>query len=128
MAGKDGFRNSLAYVSDRRHTSDAKLVDFHPSALEFIRTQPAMIRRQIGEALRDLQRGLSIGMPLSRPMSSIASGVHELRVKGEDAVVRVFYCLHRADAVLVFHAIRKRSRKTPRREIELARKRLREML
>lgn len=90
--------------------------------------QPAMVRRQIGEALRDLQRGLIIGMPLSRQMSSIASGVHELRVNGENASVRVFYYLHGADAVLVSHAIPKQSRRTPGREIDLARRRLKEML
>ena len=105
-----------------------KPVDFHPRALEFIRTQSASIRRQVGEALRDLQKGLSPGMPLSRPITAIAPGVSELRVSGEGTVVRVFYYLRKADAIIVFHAFQKKSQKTPSREIHLARQRLQEVL
>jgi hypothetical protein len=47
-------------------------IDFHTRALAFIKEQSASIRRQIGEALRDLQKGLTLGMPLSRPMTAIA--------------------------------------------------------
>ncbi len=67
-------------------------------------------------------------MPLSRPMTVIASGVHELRVRGERASVRVFYYVRLADAIIVFHAFQKKSQKTPAREIDLARRRLREVL
>jgi phage-related protein len=105
-----------------------KPVDFHSRALEFIQAQPASIRRQVGEALRDLQKGLSPGMPLCRPMTAIAPGVSELRVKGEGTVVRVFYYLRKADAIIVFHAFQKKSQKTPSREIHLARQRLQEVL
>jgi phage-related protein len=105
-----------------------KPVDFHARALEFIRAQATSIRRQIGEALRDLQKGISLGMPLSRPMTIIAPGVHELRIRGEGAMVRVFYYLHRSDTIIVFHGFQKKSQKTPSREINLARQRLQEVL
>jgi phage-related protein len=96
--------------------------------LEFIRAQTVPIRRQIGEALRDLQKGISPGMPLSRPMSVIAPGVRELRVRDETTTVRVFYATARIEAIVVFNAFQKKSQKTPVREIELARRRLREVL
>jgi len=51
-----------------------KAIIFHPTALEFIRGEDASIRREIGEALRDLQKGLRLGMPLSRPMPDVAQG------------------------------------------------------
>jgi phage-related protein len=105
-----------------------KPVDFHPRALEFIRIQSASIRLQVGEALRDLQKGLSPGMPLSRPMTVIAPGVSELRVRGEGTVVRIFYYLRKADSIIVFHAFQKKSQKTPSREIHLAHQRLQEVL
>ena len=41
---------------------------------------------------------------------------------------RVFYVAKYAEAVYVLHAFEKRSRKTPAREIELARARLREVM
>jgi phage-related protein len=108
--------------------NDMKPVEFHPRALEFIRAQSPSIRRQVGEALRDLQKGASLGMPLSRPMTVVATGVHELRVRGERGTVRVFYYVPQADAIIVFHAFQKKSQKTPSREIRLARRRLQELL
>ncbi|WP_447602379.1 hypothetical protein [Nitrospira sp. Nam80] len=52
-----------------------KAITFHPKALAFIRGLPLEIRREIGEALRDVQKRLHIGLPLSRLMPAVASGV-----------------------------------------------------
>jgi phage-related protein len=54
--------------------------------------------------------------------------LNELRVGGEGTVVRIFYYLRKADAIIVFHAFQKKSQKTPSREIHLARQRLQEVL
>jgi len=67
-------------------------------------------------------------MPHSRPMPSVAAGVSELRVHGEDGVYRAFYFTLSAKGILVFHAFVKKAQRTPAAEIELARKRLRELL
>lgn len=120
--------NGLANVSDSRHNFRVKPIDFHSRALEFIREQSISIRRQIGEALRDLQKDVHLGMPLSRPMTSIAHGVYELRVRDNGSTVRVFYYIRKSDAIIVFHAFQKKSQKTPLREINLARQRLKEVL
>lgn len=45
-----------------------KVITFHPKALAFIRAQSQEIRREIGEALRDLQKGIRLGLPLRRRM------------------------------------------------------------
>jgi phage-related protein len=105
-----------------------KPIIFHPKALSFIREEEPSIRKEIGEALRDLQKGISLGPPLSRPMPEVAAGAHELRVKGETASVRVFYCVKQAEAVIVFHASHKKTQKTPKRELTIAQQRLREVL
>ena len=67
-------------------------------------------------------------MPLARPMPAVAPNVSELRVKGEDGIFRVFYFTATAKGVLVFHAFAKKTQRTPPLEIELAKKRLRELL
>ena len=67
-------------------------------------------------------------MPNARPMAAISPGVWELRVRGEDGIFRVFYYTASATGVLVFHAFAKKTRRTPAPEIELARKRLKELL
>jgi phage-related protein len=60
-------------------------------------------------------------------MPGVAVGVSELRVKGEDGSFRAFYFIASSRGVLVFHAFVKTQR-TPPLEIELARKRLKELL
>ncbi len=67
-------------------------------------------------------------MPHSRPMPSVAAGVSELRVQGEDGAYRAFYLTHLQVGILVFHAFVKKAQRTPASEIELARKRLKELL
>ena len=105
-----------------------KPIDFHPKALEFIRTQTTAIRRQAGEALRGLQKGMALGMPLSKPMPTIAPGVSELRIKDATVTVRVFYAIGKEDAIVVFHAFLKKSQKTLMREVNLGQRRLQEVL
>ena len=49
-------------------------------------------------------------------------------MKGEDGIFRVFYFTATAQGVLVFHAFAKKTQRTPPLEIELAKKRLKELL
>lgn len=86
------------------------------------------MRREVGKAVFDLQKGAKLSMPLSRPMPSVASGVEELRMKGRSGAYRVFYYIKLVTAVVIFHAFQKKTAKTPTHEIELARARLKEML
>ncbi len=105
-----------------------KSVTFHPKALAFIRDQLPAVKREIGEALRDVQKGISLGLPLSRPMPSVASGTHELRVRSTTTAVRVFYFVKLADAIVVFHGFQKKTQKTPAHEIAVGQQRLKEVL
>ena len=50
-------------------------------------------------------------MPLSRPMPTVASGVHELRVRSVTTVVRVFYFAKVADTIVVFHGFQRRPKR-----------------
>lgn len=110
------------------HCDQVKPLKFHPRVQEFIRGLSVELRKQIGEALRDVQKGLLLGMPLSRPMPSVAPGAYELRASDKTKRVRVFYLVKIEDLILVFHAFEKKSRKTPRHEIELAKQRLKDLL
>jgi phage-related protein len=72
--------------------------------------------------------GESLGMPHARPIPAVSPGVSELRVRGEDGIFRVFYYTTSPKGVLVFHAFEKKTQRTPLTEINLARKRLKELL
>lgn len=105
-----------------------KLALFHPKAREAIRTFPEEVRRVLGQAIFDLQKGRTLGMPLSRSMPTIALGVEELRIRDRAGVYRTFYFTKSPRGILIFHAFVKKTQKTPRQEIDLGRKRLKEML
>ena len=105
-----------------------KSITFHPKALVFIRAQSPAIKREIGEALRDVQKGISLGLPLSRPMPTVASGAHELRVSSPTTAVRVFYFVKLAKTIVVFHGFQKKTQKTPSHEIAIGQQRLQEVL
>jgi phage-related protein len=73
--------------------------------------------------LRRLQDGEAIGMPASRPMPSIGPRCHELRVRDAGHYWRIIYRID-PDAIVVPCIFHKGTRKTPKQEIELSRKRL----
>ena len=60
-------------------------------------------------------------------MPSIGSGVAEIRIH-TGLEHRVFYIAKFSEGIYVLHAFQKKTRKTPRREIELARHRLHEVI
>ncbi|CAN5560344.1 hypothetical protein BH10ACI2_BH10ACI2_13130 [soil metagenome] len=105
-----------------------RLVKLHEKAREAIRGFSKPVRLDIGELLIKLQLGINLGMPVSRPMPTIASGTHELRLKDTAGVYRVFYYLKSEHGILVFHAFTKKTQKTPQNEIETAKRRLESML
>lgn len=119
---------ALANVLNLGHTASVKSITFHPKALAFIRSQSPTIKREVGEALRDVQKGISLGLPLSRPMPTVASGVHELRVRSTTTIVRVFYFVKVTDTIVVFHGFQKKTQKTPTQEIAVGQQRLQEVL
>ena len=100
---------------------------FHPKAREVIRRFSEAARARLGRELFRLQIGEALQMPTSRPMPSVAIGAAELRVRDESGTYRVFYYVASARGILVFHAFAKKTRNTPPLEIELARKRLKEL-
>ncbi|HKQ56407.1 MAG TPA: type II toxin-antitoxin system RelE/ParE family toxin [Candidatus Eisenbacteria bacterium] len=80
-------------------------------------------RVEAGVLLRRLQRGEKLSMPQSRPMPSIGSGCHELRIRDESRVWRIFYFID-ADAIVLLDVIDKKTRRTSQGVMEESRKRL----
>ena len=105
-----------------------KKVVWHPKALGTVKGFPDEVRKELGYLIYRIQQGDSLGLPHSRPMRAVASGVSELRVRGPDGAYRAFYFLKSAKGILVFHAFKKKSQQTPDYEIEQGTKQLEELL
>lgn len=91
---------------------------FHPAVRETVRGFPVDVRKELGKAIYDLQRGEVLSMPLSWAMASIAPGAAELRIRDRAGIYRVFYYVRSARGILVFHAFQKKDRTTPLQEVE----------
>jgi phage-related protein len=61
-------------------------------------------------------------------MKSIAAGVREIRVRDTAGIFRVIYLATLADAVYVLHAFQKKSRGTPKRDLDLAAERFKQLM
>jgi len=101
-----------------------KRLRFVGSSLDDLRSFPAEARRQAGFELYAIQRNLD---PSDwKPMKTVGSGVREIRIRvlGE---WRVLYVAKFADAVYVLHAFQKKTQKTRRNDIEIARRRYKQV-
>ena len=95
------------------------------TAREDLTAFPPDARRAAGFQLRRVQQGFE---PNDwKPMPSVGSGVQEIRIH-TGLEHRLFYVARFEDGVYVLHAFKKRSRRTPKRDLDLARDRLRSLL
>lgn len=94
---------------------------------EFLKDQSDEIRERFIEAVCWLASGQNLAMPLSRNLSGIYPGLHELRLKDRSGQIRILYFMKKADGIYMVHAFRKKTQALPRQEIELALRRIREV-
>jgi phage-related protein len=89
-----------------------------------VRAFPDVPRRIVGHELFQVQWGRH---PSSwKPFGTVGPGVVELRVDVEGAF-RVLYLARFPEAVYVIHAFEKKARRTRQADIQVARKRLRDL-
>jgi phage-related protein len=101
-----------------------KSLEFVGSSLDDLKEFPAEARRAAGFELGFVQRGLE---PSDwKPMKEVGAGVREIRIHvlGE---WRVLYVAKFAESVYVLHAFQKKTQKTTREDIGLARARYRQI-
>src|ERR1700687_4457758 len=91
-----------------------------------IKTPPFSREARIaaGVLLRRLQRSELISLPNSRPMPSIGSRCHELRILDRDQAWRLVYRID-SDAVVLVDVFSKKTRQTPSQVIARCKARLR---
>jgi len=77
-------------------------------------------RKTIGEDIKTLQFGWPVGMPLARKMDD---GVWELRSNIPAGIARTFFTIYGNNIVLL-HGFVKKTRKTPPKEMAIAKRRL----
>ena len=95
------------------------------SALEDLQRFPDNARRRAGYQLRRIQEGLEPGD--WKPMPLVGAGVREIRIRtGREH--RILYVTRFEEAIYVLHAFEKKTQRTARADLDLAKRRLSEVL
>lgn len=68
--------------------------------------------------------GPLLGEPYTK---AFGEGLFEIRSKGKEGIGRSFFCTVKGREVVVLHSFIKKSQKTPKNEIKIARSRLKEV-
>lgn len=74
------------------------------------------------------RRMVALGPNLGEPHTkAFGNGLFELRLKGAEGIARVFFCTLVGRRIVMLHGFVKKTSKTPRRELEIAESRLKEL-
>jgi phage-related protein len=83
---------------------------------------PIAIKEDMGFELYRLQKGET---PLkSRPMKSIGRAVYEIKEQDHKGWYRIIYAIHIREKIYVLHCFRKKSSKTAKVDIDIAKMRI----
>ena len=101
-------------------------VTFHSQRVEHeILAMPAgILARFLRYSERMEAYGPDLGMPHTRAMGG---GLFELRIKAAEGIARVLYCTVVGRRVVFLHQFVKKTDKTPSRELDIARRRMKEV-
>jgi len=102
---------------------DEKDIVWLGDSLADLQAFPKSVRIDLGSDLRRLQIG---ELPKDfKPMKTVGSGVRELRARDRNNQYRTMYVIRMRTKVVVLHSFIKKSRTTPKADIDTARERLR---
>ena len=68
--------------------------------------------------------GPAIGKPYTAPMGA---GLFEVRAKGKEGIGRSLFCAVKGQEIVILTSFVKKTQKTPKKEIDKARKRMKEL-
>jgi phage-related protein len=109
-------------VSEKPEAKPAR-IHWEGNSREILSGFPSGVREELGFSLWELQQGKT-PTSTTRRMESVGPGVWELKEQDQRTWYRVLY-LSKIDGVIyVLHCFEKQSRKTDRRDLDIARKRL----
>ena len=68
--------------------------------------------------------GPALGMPYTSPMGK---GLFEIRAKGKEGIGCSLFCTVKIKEIVILHSFVKKTQKTPKNDLDIARKRMKEV-
>ena len=100
-------------------------LDFYDGVEASILDMPPKLQARIVRLLELIEKhGANLGPPHTQ---SLGGGLFEIRAKAQEGIGRGLFCCLKGKHICVLHAFVKKAQKTPEKEINLARSRLKEV-
>lgn len=90
---------------------------------------PKLKAKNMRELVMLSEFGTELPQPYAKPLhGKDAAGLWELRVKLASDITRIFYFFPVGDRVLLLHGFAKKSEETPKRELDTAKRRMKDAI
>jgi phage-related protein len=100
-------------------------IEFYAGVEDDILTMPPGIQARILKLLELIEEyGANLGAPHTEPLGQ---GLYEIRAKAKDGIGRALFCYRKGQHIVVLHVFVKKTQKTPNKEINLAKLRMKEV-
>ena len=101
------------------------IIDFYDGTEDAIVDMPTKMQARMLRLL-DLmeEHGANLGAPHTTPMGG---GLFEVRAKAQEGIGRALFCYMKGEHIYILHAFVKKSQKTPKKDLSLAKARMREV-
>jgi phage-related protein len=100
-------------------------IHFYDGVEDSILSMPPKIQARMIKLLELMEKhGAHLGPPHTEAMGD---GLFEIRAKAQEGIGRSLFCYLKGQQIFVLHAFVKKSQKTPKKELELAKSRQKEV-
>lgn len=100
-------------------------IDFYSGVEDAITEMPPKIQARMLWLLELMEKhGANLGAPHTIPMGD---GLFEIRAKAKEGIGRALFCYMKGENVYILHAFVKKSEKTPKKDLDLAKTRMKEV-
>ncbi|WP_338885100.1 type II toxin-antitoxin system RelE/ParE family toxin [Xenorhabdus sp. TH1] len=100
-------------------------IDFYHGVMDSILDMPPKIQARMLKLLELMeQHGANLGSPHTKPMGN---GLFEVRAKAQEGISRGLFCYLDGSNIYILHAFVKKSQKTPKKDLDLAKSRMKEV-
>jgi phage-related protein len=86
---------------------------------DWLQTLPKIVRHKIGTSIQAVQWRWPVGLPL---VDGFGKGLYEVRTSVDDDIYRVLFC-NIQHVMVLLHGFMKKTQRTPKDDLDLARKR-----
>ncbi|MFV0576304.1 MAG: type II toxin-antitoxin system RelE/ParE family toxin [Vibrio sp.] len=100
-------------------------IEFYKGVDQAILDMPPKIQARMLKLLELIEiHGANLGEPHTK---SMGNGLFEIRSKAQEGIGRGIYCYFDGKNIMVLHAFIKKSQKTPKKDLDLAKSRMNEV-